>query len=95
MDFISRGSLWKHERTLHGSGAARAAPNRAKTISQTFSCDICLKTMKGHTQITKHIELHHFSDKSSCPYGCPDKIENEQEWTNHLEGCKSEKLVMK
>lgn len=59
-----------------------------------MSCEICLISVRGNNNLLRHLELIHFPDKTRCPYGCPDMIEDENEWLLHLEGCKSDKLVI-
>ncbi|XP_035700737.1 uncharacterized protein LOC110861660 isoform X2 [Folsomia candida] len=58
------------------------------------SCVMCLKTFSSSGNRNRHVELVHFHDKTSCPYGCETKFGSETEWVTHLEGCDSSKMIM-
>lgn len=62
--------------------------------STKLSCAICHKTFNGNSSLEEHLELTHFSEKDCCPLGCSDKIGNDQEWLQHLEGCQLAKMVI-
>ncbi|XP_035712998.1 zinc finger protein Xfin-like isoform X1 [Folsomia candida] len=59
---------------------------------QENSCTICSKTFVKSESKNSHVELVHSPDKTSCPYGCEVKIDSEDEWVTHLEGCDSPKM---
>lgn len=90
-DFSSKQSMKNHKKNVHQAGAAKTKKYKKAKVS----CDICRQTLMGQMNKNRHIELIHFPNKTSCPYGCSGEFENESEWVSHLEGCKSEKLVSK
>lgn len=88
-DYSSHTGLYIHKKKTHGKGSYKV--DRQPKVS----CDICDRTLVGPMNMNRHIELIHFPNKTSCPYGCSGEFGNEKEWISHLEGCKSEKLVRK
>ncbi|XP_021960694.1 zinc finger protein Xfin isoform X1 [Folsomia candida] len=58
----------------------------------SHSCPICSKILATPESKQRHVESVHFPDKTSCPYGCQVKIDSEDEWVTHLEGCDSPKM---
>ncbi|XP_021958702.1 zinc finger protein 572 isoform X1 [Folsomia candida] len=58
---------------------------------ERHSCAICPNIFSSSSNKTRHVELAHFPDKTSCPYGCETKIVSEAAWVKHLEGCDSPK----
>lgn len=97
-DFASLQMVKNHKLKAHGkgiSGADKGHTAKPHKYGHTESpCDICSRTLVGKNNLGRHMELTHFPVKNCCPYGCSDKIENEQEWKLHLEQCTSEKLVI-
>ncbi|XP_035716669.1 PR domain zinc finger protein 5-like [Folsomia candida] len=65
---------------------------RSKTKAPRHSCDICGKNFATWGNMNRHVELLHFPDKTSCPYGCDAKFGSEADWLTHLEGCYSPKM---
>ncbi|OXA49247.1 Zinc finger protein 91 [Folsomia candida] len=67
--------------------------NSPKSSQDTrHSCAMCSKTFTTATTRNRHVELVHFPDKTSCPYGCETEIDSEAEWVTHLEECDSPKM---
>ncbi|XP_035713058.1 zinc finger protein Xfin isoform X1 [Folsomia candida] len=84
--FVDLHALQRH---LHKSHDVPSIP-RKKT---RHSCDLCAATFTTWGSRDRHVELAHFPDKTSCPYGCEVKIDSsEATWVTHLEGCESPKM---
>ncbi|XP_035713111.1 zinc finger protein 382 isoform X2 [Folsomia candida] len=62
------------------------------TERKPCSCPTCGKTFATSANQQRHVELIHFPDKTSCPYGCETQIDSEADWVTHLEGCDSPKM---
>ncbi|XP_035712997.1 zinc finger protein 574-like [Folsomia candida] len=65
------------------------------TKEDLSSCAICAKIFASQANQRRHVELFHFLDKTSCPYGCDVKIDSEADWVSHLERCDSPKMIKK
>lgn len=92
-DFDVLLNLQRHRRRVHFGFKQKPAKKPTRNTEESFSCGICSISFTSKDKLVDHLELKHFPDQSSCPYGCTDKIENALEWKHHLEMCPSEKLV--
>lgn len=66
----------------------------AKKRKERYSCEMCERTFATSSGMQRHVEMVHFQDKTSCPYGCQtDNFDSEAEWVTHLVVCDSTKMV--
>ncbi|OXA43327.1 Protein suppressor of hairy wing [Folsomia candida] len=86
--FANFNTLLKYRNHRHGITYRACATTFARS-----TCDICSKTYVSSITLRRHVELIHFPDKTSCPYGCRVEIGSEVEWVTHLEGCNSPKMA--
>ncbi len=99
LGFSYESGLKHHKKLNHnpnpdeGKKLKQSKINKKTETAESCDCDICSKTMSSKAVLSRHYELKHYPNKSSCPYGCPDKIETESAWIAHLQECKSEKMV--
>ncbi|XP_035716800.1 zinc finger protein Xfin-like [Folsomia candida] len=86
-------NIHQHIADTYISGSSPSASLRT-SLSQGArpSCAICSKTFSTSGNKNRHVELVHFLDKTSCPYGCATQFGSEAEWVTHLEGCDSPKM---
>ncbi|XP_035715874.1 zinc finger protein 26-like isoform X1 [Folsomia candida] len=76
-----------------GSKNLQASDSNSKRKKFWF-CDVCEKPVTTRGQILKHVEVVHFQDKTSCPYGCTEtQFKTDDEWIHHLEECTSDKIT--
>ncbi|XP_035700794.1 zinc finger protein 423-like [Folsomia candida] len=65
----------------------------AKKRKERYSCEMCERTFATSSGMQRHVEMVHFQDKTSCPYGCQtDNFDSEAEWVTHLVVCDSTKM---
>lgn len=100
-EFTTPAGVRAHKGTAHGdaAGLELVAQNKAnkdfskESKNKVAQCLFCSNSIKGNAGMAKHVELFHLSEKTTCPFGCEDMIENETQWLEHMAQCKSEKMV--
>jgi DNA-directed RNA polymerase subunit RPC12/RpoP len=94
-EFSAPSALRYHQKRIHNPNADELKIIRVKrnqNKKKIYKCDVCDKIVTFQGKYS-HTELKHYPNKNCCPFGCPDKIENESEWIAHLQECSSEKMV--
>ncbi|XP_021959123.1 zinc finger and BTB domain-containing protein 41 isoform X1 [Folsomia candida] len=84
--FSSMTAWQKHVQEFH---------HVVKRKAKRFACDMCTKMFINSSGLMRHVELIHFTDRKSCPYGCPTQFGSKAEWVTHLEGCQDPKMSAK
>ncbi|XP_035700966.1 zinc finger protein 600-like [Folsomia candida] len=94
MEFLYSFVLARHKNVVHRIGGPLNQKTNQKPATIRCTCHICEKTFRDKNCYSRHVELKHFGEKTSCPYHCSeDTFETEQEWGDHLEQCKSDGMT--
>lgn len=91
--FVSLGGLKTHKKVSHCNGNTSSKIGMQLSKKAKVSCDICFHSFANNNLLSGHVELKHFPNKTTCPYGCPGEFGHESEWATHLERCTSDKMV--